>query len=79
MKKVALGKIIENIVDNKYKKREPLSSASFINVSSNSNSEKLNLSEYYKNFQANKVGQQSTYDVVGKRDYTKFDKLVKKL
>ncbi|AGA16207.1 hypothetical protein [Thysanoplusia orichalcea nucleopolyhedrovirus] len=71
MKKVALGKIIENTVESKYKNSSSLSSPT-------SSGEKLSLSEYYKTFEANKVGQHSTYDVVGKRDYTKIDKLIKK-
>ncbi len=72
MKKVALGKIIENTVESKYKSNSVSSSLS------TGASAKLSLSEYYKTFEANKVGQHTTYDVVGKRDYTKFDKLVKK-
>ncbi|AFO10016.1 hypothetical protein Bomanpvs2gp046 [Bombyx mandarina nucleopolyhedrovirus S2] len=74
MKKVALGKIIENTIESKYKSNSVSSSSS----SSTGTSAKLSLSEYYKTFEANKVGQHTTYDVVGKRDYNKFDKLVKK-
>nr|WRK23854.1 hypothetical protein [Bombyx mori nucleopolyhedrovirus]BEV20912.1 hypothetical protein [Bombyx mori nucleopolyhedrovirus] len=74
MKKVALGKIIENTIESKYKSNSVSSSSS----SSTGASAKLSLSEYYKTFEANKVGQHTTYDVVGKRDYNKFDKLVKK-
>lgn len=68
MKKVSLGKIIESTVEEKYKYRfggehqKPL----------------LSLAEYYKTFEANRVGQHTTYDVVSKRDYTAIDKLVKK-
>nr|AGX01398.1 orf55 [Bombyx mori nucleopolyhedrovirus] len=74
MKKVALGKIIENTIESKYKSNSVSSSSS----SSTGTSAKLSLSEYYKTFEANKVGQHTTYDVVGKRDYNTFDKLVKK-
>nr|WRK23164.1 hypothetical protein [Bombyx mori nucleopolyhedrovirus]WRK23440.1 hypothetical protein [Bombyx mori nucleopolyhedrovirus]WRK23578.1 hypothetical protein [Bombyx mori nucleopolyhedrovirus]WRK23716.1 hypothetical protein [Bombyx mori nucleopolyhedrovirus]WRK23992.1 hypothetical protein [Bombyx mori nucleopolyhedrovirus] len=73
MKKVALGKIIENTIESKYKSNSVSSSSSSTGASA-----KLSLSEYYKTFEANKVGQHTTYDVVGKRDYNKFDKLVKK-
>nr|QXI73235.1 AC55 [Bombyx mori nucleopolyhedrovirus] len=76
MKKVALGKIIENTIESKYKSNSVSSSSS--SSSSTGTSAKLSLSEYYKTFEANKVGQHTTYDVVGKRDYNKFDKLVKK-
>ncbi|ABL75993.1 Mv-ORF41 peptide [Maruca vitrata nucleopolyhedrovirus] len=68
MKKVSLGKIIENTVESKYK-----STSSSINTSA-----KLNLSEYYKTFESNKVGRQTTYNMVGMRDYKKIDELLKK-
>lgn len=75
MKKVALGKIIENTVENKYKNDNSLwSSPGEVGGSS----KKLSLSDYYKTFDNNQVGLHTTYDVVGKRDYSKIDKLIKK-
>ncbi|BBD51463.1 hypothetical protein [Samia ricini nucleopolyhedrovirus] len=68
MKKVSLGKIIESIVEDKYK----------LSFNGERSSNKLSLDEYYKTFEANRVGQQTTYGVVGKRDYGKVDQLVKK-
>ncbi|AAK85614.1 hypothetical protein [Epiphyas postvittana nucleopolyhedrovirus] len=68
MKKVSLGKIIESTVEDKYTYR----------FSAERSSTKLNLGEYYKTFEANRVGQHTTYDVVGKRDYSSVDKLTKK-
>ncbi|AAC59058.1 unknown [Orgyia pseudotsugata multiple nucleopolyhedrovirus] len=67
MKKVSLGKIIESTVEDKYTYR-------FVR-----DQKKPNLGEYYKTFESIRAGQHSsTYDVVGKRDYTVVDKLVKK-
>ncbi|QDL57050.1 hypothetical protein QKQ66_gp104 [Dione juno nucleopolyhedrovirus] len=66
MKKVSLGKIIESTVEDKYKYRFGCHQT------------KPSLAEYYKTFEAIRAGQCSTYDVVGKRDYTVIDKLVKK-
>ncbi|AUR45119.1 hypothetical protein Spob088 [Spilosoma obliqua nucleopolyhedrosis virus] len=66
MKKVSLGKIIESTVEDKYKYRF------------GGEQTKPNLSEYYKTFEAIRVGQHSTYNVVGKRDYAVIDKLIKK-
>ncbi|AFY62896.1 hypothetical protein [Philosamia cynthia ricini nucleopolyhedrovirus virus] len=51
MKKVSLGKIIESIVEDKYK----------LSFNGERSSNKLSLDEYYKTFEANRVGQQTTY------------------
>lgn len=67
MKKVSLGKIIESTVEDKYKYR-------FVTDQS-----RPNLAEYYKTFEAIRAGQHSsTYSVVGQRNYSAVDRLVKR-
>ncbi|BBU37577.1 hypothetical protein [Choristoneura diversana nucleopolyhedrovirus] len=67
MKKVSLGKIIESTVEEKYRYRF------------GGEQKQPNLGEYYKTFEAIRVGQHSnTHHVVGKRDYTAIDNLLKK-
>ncbi|AAQ91770.1 unknown [Choristoneura fumiferana DEF multiple nucleopolyhedrovirus] len=68
MKKVSLGKIIESTVEDKYK----------YHFNTDRPPSKLTLGEFYKTFEANRVGQHTTYNVVGKRDYSCIDKLTKK-
>ncbi|AOT85554.1 cyun96 [Cyclophragma undans nucleopolyhedrovirus] len=81
MKKVSLGKIIENTVESKIKfdnSRQQQQQHNYQSATTSGSGARLNLSEYYKTFDANKVARHTTYDVVGKRDYSKIDKLVKK-
>nr|AFS51975.1 DekiORF98 [Dendrolimus kikuchii nucleopolyhedrovirus] len=83
MKQVSLGKIIENTVESKIKRDNNALShyqkgAAAAATTSGGSGARLNLSEYYKTFETNKVARHTTYDVVGKRDYSKIDSLVKK-
>ncbi|ANF29733.1 ORF-85 [Catopsilia pomona nucleopolyhedrovirus] len=93
MKKIALGKIIETAVMNKYKNDNDNSVSVLFGGSSKYGSSgggggnndgvtlynsKLNLGEYYKSFDFNQVARHTTYDVVGKRDYSKIDNLIKR-
>lgn len=83
MKKMALGKIIETTVDKKYKNHNnKLMKDKQENVtddnSSSSNVKKIFLGDYYKLFDNNQVGRHTTHNIVGPRDFSKIDKLIRK-
>lgn len=82
MQKVSLGKLIENIVENKYKNKKEISIYQSLTKSHSGKikiltGKKLNLIDYYKFFEQNQVGMHTTYNLVGKQDYSKIDNLLK--